>query len=154
MYVFECVFVQEKTGYFFCLEDRALLCRQCDVSIHTASPCVSSHQRFLMTGVKVALQPSTVNDNINSNSSSSNGGNYHWNSPASNASSAEPPAGKKCRMVMKTDVTTSAAIPITLSGEPHMVVRPNWSLDEILRNADFDHCYGLSDLGSSRNGRY
>ncbi|XP_039133113.1 B-box zinc finger protein 22-like isoform X2 [Dioscorea cayenensis subsp. rotundata] len=45
-----CDICQEKTGYFFCLEDRALLCRHCDVSIHSASPFVSSHQRFLITG--------------------------------------------------------------------------------------------------------
>ena len=43
-------------GYFFCLEDRALLCRNCDVSIHTANACVSDHQRFLLTGVRVGLE--------------------------------------------------------------------------------------------------
>lgn len=43
-------------GYFFCLEDRALLCRKCDVAIHTANPYVSAHQRFLLTGVRVGLE--------------------------------------------------------------------------------------------------
>ncbi|KAK6132535.1 hypothetical protein DH2020_033744 [Rehmannia glutinosa] len=46
----------ETVGYFFCLEDRALLCRKCDVAIHTANSLVSAHQRFLLTGVKVALE--------------------------------------------------------------------------------------------------
>ncbi|RDX61909.1 B-box zinc finger protein 22, partial [Mucuna pruriens] len=36
--------------------DRALLCRNCDVSIHTANSCVSGHQRFLLTGVRVGLE--------------------------------------------------------------------------------------------------
>ncbi|KAG6398460.1 hypothetical protein SASPL_139920 [Salvia splendens] len=47
---------QETVGYFFCLEDRALLCRKCDVAIHTANSLVSGHQRFLLTGVKVGLE--------------------------------------------------------------------------------------------------
>ncbi|ERM99780.1 B-box zinc finger protein 22 isoform X2 [Amborella trichopoda] len=55
----KCDICQEKSGFFFCLEDRALLCRQCDVSIHTHSPYVSSHQRFLLTGVKVGLNHHT-----------------------------------------------------------------------------------------------
>lgn len=49
--------MQESSGYFFCLEDRALLCRDCDVSIHTVNPFVSAHQRFLLTGVQVGLDP-------------------------------------------------------------------------------------------------
>lgn len=49
----KCDICQETVGYFFCLEDRALLCRKCDVAIHTVNTRVSLHQRFLLTGVKV-----------------------------------------------------------------------------------------------------
>lgn len=49
----KCDICQEASGYFFCLEDRALFCRKCDISIHTANPYVSGHQRFLLTGVRV-----------------------------------------------------------------------------------------------------
>lgn len=52
----KCDICQETVGYFFCLEDRALLCRKCDVAIHTANSYVSAHQRFLLTGVKVGLE--------------------------------------------------------------------------------------------------
>lgn len=51
-----CYNLQETVGYFFCLEDRALLCRKCDVSIHSINAHVSAHQRFLLTGVKVGLE--------------------------------------------------------------------------------------------------
>ncbi|CAM6050568.1 unnamed protein product [Sphagnum compactum] len=51
-----CDICQEKTGFFFCLEDRALLCRECDVSIHTANSLASSHKRFLVPGIRVALE--------------------------------------------------------------------------------------------------
>nr|AGZ84443.1 B-box-type zinc finger protein 22 [Artemisia annua] len=52
----KCDICQETFGYFFCLEDRALLCRKCDVAIHTVNTFVSSHQRFLLTGVKVGAE--------------------------------------------------------------------------------------------------
>ncbi|CAI9089091.1 OLC1v1023597C1 [Oldenlandia corymbosa var. corymbosa] len=52
----KCDICQETVGYFLCLEDRALLCRKCDVSIHTLNPFVSSHQRFLLVGPKVGLE--------------------------------------------------------------------------------------------------
>jgi len=39
------------------VEDRALLCRACDVAVHTANAFVSAHRRFLLTGVQVGLQP-------------------------------------------------------------------------------------------------
>ncbi|XP_057451111.1 B-box zinc finger protein 22-like [Lotus japonicus] len=52
----KCDICQEAFGYFFCLEDRALLCRKCDLSIHTANAYVSGHQRFLLTGVRVGLE--------------------------------------------------------------------------------------------------
>lgn len=49
--------MQDSVGYFFCLEDRALLCRKCDVAIHTANTFVAGHRRFLLTGVRVGLEP-------------------------------------------------------------------------------------------------
>lgn len=50
------LYLQENRGFFFCLEDRALLCRDCDVSIHTANTLSCNHQRFLVPGTKVALE--------------------------------------------------------------------------------------------------
>ncbi|KAF0915925.1 hypothetical protein E2562_000568 [Oryza meyeriana var. granulata] len=52
-----CDICQECHAYFFCVEDRALLCRSCDVAVHTANAFVSAHRRFLLTGVQVGLDP-------------------------------------------------------------------------------------------------
>lgn len=52
-----CDICQEAHAYFFCVEDRALLCRACDVAVHTANAFVSAHRRFLLTGVQVGLEP-------------------------------------------------------------------------------------------------
>jgi len=37
----------------FCKEDRTLLCRQCDVSIHGVNEHTKTHNRFLLTGIKL-----------------------------------------------------------------------------------------------------
>lgn len=66
--------MQETCGYFICLEDRALLCRKCDTSIHTVNSYVRSHKRFLLGGIRVGLGTSTTglnDDDHNKNSSSS-----------------------------------------------------------------------------------
>ncbi|XP_052154610.1 B-box zinc finger protein 22-like [Oryza glaberrima] len=52
----KCDICQESHAYFFCLEDRALLCRSCDVAVHTANAFVSAHRRFLLTGVQVGQE--------------------------------------------------------------------------------------------------
>lgn len=44
-------------GYFFCRDDRALLCLGCDLSIHSVNIHVAAHQRFLFAGVKVGSEP-------------------------------------------------------------------------------------------------
>lgn len=66
-----CATLQETVGYFFCLEDRALLCRNCDVAIHTANTFVSSHQRFLLTGVEVGLEPAEPSASLSNGKSHS-----------------------------------------------------------------------------------
>jgi hypothetical protein len=57
-----CDICQEKSGFFFCVEDRALLCRDCDLSIHSANSFSSSHKRFLIPGIRVALKALTVQE--------------------------------------------------------------------------------------------
>ncbi|MCO5598300.1 hypothetical protein L7F22_052392 [Adiantum nelumboides] len=51
-----CDICQEKGAFIFCLEDRALVCRNCDVCIHAANSLAAGHKRFLATGVQVALE--------------------------------------------------------------------------------------------------
>ncbi|XP_062219787.1 B-box zinc finger protein 20-like [Phragmites australis] len=52
-----CDICQEKRGILFCKEDRAILCRDCDVSVHTASKLTMRHTRFLLTGVRLSAEP-------------------------------------------------------------------------------------------------
>jgi hypothetical protein len=130
-------------GYFFCLEDRALLCRQCDVAIHTTSPYVSSHQRFLITGIRVALQQYFTNNISNCASSNSNGatpsssiGDTSRNPPSSSGTLSDSLGSKK--------TPTVRAVPGAIDDTQQ------WSWNEILlENAEFEQCYGFSEPGSS-----
>ncbi|KAH6555255.1 hypothetical protein KP509_1Z270000 [Ceratopteris richardii] len=57
-----CDICQEKNGYFFCLEDRAVLCRNCDYSIHSKNALTGKHKRYLITGLRVGLQALASNE--------------------------------------------------------------------------------------------
>lgn len=131
----KCDICQETVGYFFCLEDRALLCRKCDVGIHTANSYVAGHQRFLLTGVKVGLE-----------AAESGGSNVK----------------EKSNVVEKVAETTSSVSMPTkgpLIGEsndlPFAGITiptgiPDWHLDEFLGLSDVNQSYGVADTGSSK----
>uniref|UniRef100_A0A6N2MSL7 B box-type domain-containing protein n=1 Tax=Salix viminalis TaxID=40686 RepID=A0A6N2MSL7_SALVM len=57
-----CDICQEKAAFIFCVEDRALFCRDCDEPIHSAGSLSANHQRFLATGIRVALSSSCSKD--------------------------------------------------------------------------------------------
>ncbi|EHA8591010.1 B-box zinc finger protein 20 [Cocos nucifera] len=52
-----CDICQERRGFLFCREDRAILCRDCDVPIHTANDLTMNHSRFLLIGVRLSSAP-------------------------------------------------------------------------------------------------
>ncbi|XP_022135716.1 B-box zinc finger protein 20 isoform X2 [Momordica charantia] len=49
-----CDICQERRALVFCQQDRAILCRECDISIHEANEHTQKHSRFLLTGVKLS----------------------------------------------------------------------------------------------------
>lgn len=49
-----CDICQERRAFLFCKEDRAILCRECDISIHRANEHTQYHNRFLLAGVKLS----------------------------------------------------------------------------------------------------
>ncbi|KAK2658417.1 hypothetical protein Ddye_004950 [Dipteronia dyeriana] len=121
-----CDVCQERSGYFFCLEDRAILCKQCDMSTHTTMPSsyVSSHQRFLIGAIKVSLESSTDTGFILSNFPT-------------------------CHADSTATMTLGVEANFTASGEPHLSTTASWSLDDILDTNDFTS-YDFSDMESSR----
>lgn len=48
------IILQERRALLFCQQDRALLCRECDIPIHKTNEHTQKHSRFLLTGVKLS----------------------------------------------------------------------------------------------------
>jgi hypothetical protein len=46
--------LQERRGLVFCVEDRAILCPDCDDPIHSANDLTAKHTRFLLVGAKLS----------------------------------------------------------------------------------------------------
>ncbi|XP_047308963.1 B-box zinc finger protein 21-like [Impatiens glandulifera] len=51
-----CDICQEKRAFLFCQQDRAILCRDCDFSIHKVNEHKQTHNRFLLTGTKLSVE--------------------------------------------------------------------------------------------------
>ncbi|KAL9330471.1 hypothetical protein ACSQ67_000081 [Phaseolus vulgaris] len=63
-----CDICQERRAFTFCQQDRAILCRECDVSIHSANELTLKHDRFLLTGLKLSASSSSQETTSTSNS--------------------------------------------------------------------------------------
>ncbi|MCL7044674.1 hypothetical protein MKW94_004747 [Papaver nudicaule] len=155
-----CDICQEKAGYFFCLEDRALLCRNCDVSIHSSTQ--SSHQRFLLTGVKLndfqhqqqnmdskpsslsyLNPPMTPNNAIGSsslnNSSTTTDMNYNNSSFSGMGNNNSTFSDMNNNNSTYSDMNNNNS---TFSGDPHF---SDWRSDEIFTNStNLDQNYEFS----------
>ena len=150
----ECCHFQETVGYIFCLEDRALLCRKCDVSIHTVNTYVSAHQRFLLTGVKVGLEPTQPG-------SSSSGGKS--NLVGKQSENGTPSVSKRGNpMPLTCDYSKTLPIPgggvgdfvptkVPFSGGSGATESiPSWNIDEFFGLNEFNQAYGCMDNGTSK----
>ncbi|XP_076945956.1 B-box zinc finger protein 21-like isoform X2 [Bidens hawaiensis] len=49
-----CDICQDKNAFLFCQQDRAILCKDCDLAIHKVNQHTQTHNRFLLTGVKLS----------------------------------------------------------------------------------------------------
>lgn len=138
-------------GYFFCIEDRALLCRRCDVAIHTANAYVSSHQRFLLTGVKVGLEP--TEPVVFSSKDKSNSTKKNTDMPSRSLSKKGPPMSLSGdnNEVRSSQAGGSGGLPIKVSFSGAMPgIIPEWPVEETLGLTDFSQNYGFFEMGSSK----
>ncbi|XP_055836218.1 B-box zinc finger protein 21 [Solanum dulcamara] len=66
-----CDICQERRAFLFCQQDRAILCRECDVSIHKVNEHTQKHNRFLLTGVKISANSSLYSSSESPSATSS-----------------------------------------------------------------------------------
>eukprot|EP00244_Chara_vulgaris_P001479 TRINITY_DN1237_c0_g2_i1.p1 TRINITY_DN1237_c0_g2~~TRINITY_DN1237_c0_g2_i1.p1 ORF type:complete len:387 (+),score=41.19 TRINITY_DN1237_c0_g2_i1:86-1246(+) len=128
----KCDICQEVIAFFFCVEDRALLCRECDVSIHTANALAAKHQRFLLTGMRVGLEttqgtsePLNISDNRNDSQSSASTSAVMMSSapqvpPISQNGKAPPQARRGTTPRWATESAVTKANPRAVAAIPNM----------------------------------
>lgn len=141
-----CDICQETVGYFFCLEDRALLCRKCDLAIHTANTFVSGHQRFLLTGVKVGLEPTEPIASTSSGKSLSG-------EKRSEIKSHPAPSVGDCK-VSSFNVGGGgqdfAAPKVSFTGDSAAGSILQWQIDDYIGLSDYNHSFEYMNNGSSK----
>ncbi|KAG5602648.1 hypothetical protein H5410_034018 [Solanum commersonii] len=104
-----CDICQDKAAFIFCVEDRALFCKDCDEAIHSASSLAKNHQRFLATGIRVALSSSCNKEAVK------------------NQLEPQPPQQNSQQVGLKMP-------PQQLSG----ITSPSWPVDDLLGFPDYD----------------
>ncbi|KAK8706339.1 hypothetical protein V6N13_049908 [Hibiscus sabdariffa] len=151
----KCDICQEASGFFFCLQDRALLCRKCDVAIHTANPYVSGHQRFLLTGVKVGLEtttdPGASSSDVKSPSSEKTS-ETRTNSTSRRGAPMAFTGGYNANEVLPSNIGdgNNELTKVTYAGGSTTGGIQTWHMDDLFGLTDFNQSYGYMDDGSSK----
>lgn len=86
----------------FCQQDRAILCRECDVPIHSANEHTQKHSRFLFTGVKLSATSAVYTSSSDSATVTDLKSQINNKSIVSAATISSPPS------IPKISVTTTA----------------------------------------------
>ncbi|ESW08048.1 hypothetical protein PHAVU_009G014100 [Phaseolus vulgaris] len=88
-----CDVCQERRAFVFCQQDRAILCKECDGSIHSANELTKNHSRFLLTGIKfsASLLPYSSSSSLSSSSSPKKNPVLDSSHPLSNPPSTPSP---------------------------------------------------------------
>ncbi|GLJ25346.1 hypothetical protein SUGI_0485400 [Cryptomeria japonica] len=120
-----CDICQDKTAFVFCLEDRAMLCRDCDESVHSPDTLAAKHQRFLATGIRVALSADI-------------------SSHCENEGSTAPIASNSA---VPATVSTMPSLKKSGGAVHQNYVEPCWSVDDLLPLSDFDAKGDQGNLG-------
>ncbi|XVE63305.1 hypothetical protein DITRI_Ditri07aG0009400 [Diplodiscus trichospermus] len=142
----KCDICQETSGFFFCLQDRALLCRKCDIAIHTANPYVSGHQRFLLTGETVGLETTGASSSNVKSPSSEMTSETKSNSTSRGGAPVASTGGQNEVLPANAGVGTN----VSYAGGSTAGSIQSWQMDDLLGLTDYNQSYGYMDNGSSK----
>jgi hypothetical protein len=105
-----CDVCQEKAAFIFCVEDRALFCRDCDEPIHVPGTLSGNHQRYLATGIRVGF--------------GAHDADHH--APHKAAAEQQAPSSQ-------TTTTEAQQVP-----SPPEFLPQGWAVDELLQLSDYE----------------
>ncbi|XP_072993114.1 B-box zinc finger protein 20-like [Typha latifolia] len=143
-----CDVCQEKRGFVFCQEDRAILCRDCDDSIHNANDLTRKHSRFLLVGARLSEAPILASD---SRSSSPEVVEIASNTKKKRDKEAKVDqdkildAGSSVLCSTTTATTTSASSNGSSISDYLIKVCPGWQIEDLLVD-DFSKVQGNEQL--------
>ncbi|CAN6268363.1 unnamed protein product [Urochloa humidicola] len=119
-----CDVCQEKPAFIFCVEDRALFCRDCDEPIHVPGTLSGNHQRYLATGIRVGFSSVCASDALPPPKDSST-------KPASAA------AAGNAKTTPPTLVSNKAAQPQEVPSSPFLPPS-GWAVEDLLQLSDYE----------------
>ncbi|KAK7291223.1 hypothetical protein RIF29_06189 [Crotalaria pallida] len=154
-----CDICKEKRAFVFCQQDRAILCEECDLSIHSANEHTQKHSRFLLTGIKLSASAklysstttttTTLNDS-NSTKSSSQSSVINISHPTT--TTTVPLMANKITTPTPASTTPSKAIiegagSTTTSSisEYLMNTLPGWQVEDFLDSSSVPFSFYKSD---------
>ncbi|XVE48981.1 hypothetical protein DITRI_Ditri01bG0045200 [Diplodiscus trichospermus] len=131
-----CDICKERRAFLFCQEDRAILCRECDLPIHRANEHTQKHNRFLLTGVKLSSSSSSSSNGcaatVESESKSSKSSSVSDNEIFSSPSFEKPLPSTSYYRVEDNYSTSDASISTSSISEYLMETLPGWRVEDFL----------------------
>lgn len=119
--------LQERQALLFCQEDRALLCRDCDIPIHKANELTKKHNRFLLTGVKLSTAVPSYQA-----ATSSSGSQSEKRIKTSNANCSETSSNPIRENESRLPPGEQASDSTSSISEYLMETLPGWHVDDLL----------------------
>ncbi|KAL3505351.1 hypothetical protein ACH5RR_035192 [Cinchona calisaya] len=142
-----CDICLERRAFLFCQQDRAILCRECDVPIHKANEHTQKHNRFLLTGVKLSADSALYSSSSNEESAiSANGSdavpNFNPQNTVNKPVSVTPtnisqnPNLRITTSAISDTVTSAAQQPAATSSIAEYLTEmlPGWHVEDFLDN--------------------
>ncbi|KAK1399300.1 B-box zinc finger protein 21 [Heracleum sosnowskyi] len=142
-----CDICQEKRAFLFCQQDRAILCKDCDISIHKANEHSKNHSRFLLTGVKLSVKSDIYSvDNINCDTVPDFDKSHNWVTKPRPAKTpvTDPKGIKSTNPQMITNEVCNGS---TSSISEYLEMLPGWHVEDFLDASSAP--YGFSKTGEN-----
>ncbi|XP_022981861.1 B-box zinc finger protein 21-like isoform X3 [Cucurbita maxima] len=138
-----CDICQERRAFLFCQQDRAILCKDCDLPIHSVNELTQKHDRFLLTGVKLSCESS---GNVPSSSSMSEKMANASSAPVSNSPSIAESSTSNAQTVGASTDGCEA-----MNGVEYFIdAISGWHFDEFLDSSSTDAPpFGFFELETS-----
>ncbi|KAL2460090.1 B-box zinc finger protein 21 [Abeliophyllum distichum] len=138
-----CDICRERMALLFCQEDRALLCRECDIPIHKANEYTKNHNRFLLTGIKLSAAAASYQASTSFSTTGSNNANEIFGTH-SNVNTSESTSTTLSRVHNNgPDQSASQEGSVSTSSISEYLIKtlPGWHVEDLLDPSSSPHVF-------------